>query len=127
MRYVYFTKMLQKLSIAELIEFCKEVGLGGVDLAVRPGFPVTPTDARKTLPEAAKAFRAAKLEIGLVTAPPSMTDPDSPMAKAIFEACQRAEVPAVKIGYFGYAPPYEKRLEEVRKYLAGFAVLAAKT
>ena len=127
MRYVYFTKMLQKLSVAELIDFCKEVGLGGVDLAVRPGYPIAPANANKTLPEAAKAFRAAKLEIGLVTAPTSLTDPDSPMAKSIFEACQRAEVPAIKVGYFQYRAPYEERLKEARKHLAGFAALAAKT
>ena len=127
MRYVYFTKMLQKLSIAELIEFCKETGIGGVDLAVRPGFPITPDNAKKALPEASKAFRAAKLEIGLVSTPTTLTNPDSPAAKAIFEACQLAEVPAVKIGYFGYSPPYEERLKEARKHLAGFAVLAAKT
>ena len=58
------------------------------------------------LPTAAKAFRAAKLEIGLVSTPTTLTDPESPMAKAIFEACQTAEVPAVKIGYFGYRAPY---------------------
>ena len=127
MRYVYFTKTLQKLSIAELIEFCKEVGLGGVDLVVRPGYPVTPDDVRKTLPAAAKAFRAAKLEIGLVSTPTTLTDPDSPAAKAIFEACQVAEVPAVKIGYFAYRAPYDERLKEARKHLAGFAALAAKT
>ena len=127
MRYVYFTKMLQKLAVAELIDFCKEVGLAGVDMAVRPGYPVTPADAKTTLPAAAKAFRAAKLEIGIVTAPTGMTDPESPMAKAIFEACQRAEVPAVKIGYFAYRAPYEERLKEARKHLAGFAALAART
>ena len=43
MRYVYFTKTLNKLTVAELVAFCKEVGLDGVDLAVRPGYPVTPT------------------------------------------------------------------------------------
>jgi sugar phosphate isomerase/epimerase len=127
MRYVYFTKMLQKLTVAGLIDFCKEVGLDGVDLAVRPGYPVTPADARKTLPAAAKAFRAAKLEIGLVTAPTGLTDPESPMARTIFEACQKAEVPAVKIGYFAYRAPYDECLKEARKRLAGFAALAAKT
>ena len=127
MRYVYFTKTLQELTIAELIDFCHEVGLAGVDLAVRPGYPVAPDDVRKTLPAAAKAFRAAKLEIGIATAPTGLTDPESPMAKAIFEACQMAEVPAVKIGYFAYRPPYDERLKEARKSLAGFAALAAKT
>lgn len=127
MRFVYFTKMLQKLSIAELVAFCKEVGLDGVDLAVRPGYPVTPGNARTALPEAAHAFRAAKLEVGLVSAPTDLTDPASAQAKTLFEACQKAEVPALKIGYFAYRPPYDKRLEESREKLAGFAALAART
>ena len=36
MQFVYFTKTLQTLDIPGLIAFCKEVGLDGFDLAVRP-------------------------------------------------------------------------------------------
>ena len=34
MRYVYFTKTLQKLDLKGLIAFCKETGIEGFDLAV---------------------------------------------------------------------------------------------
>jgi sugar phosphate isomerase/epimerase len=127
MRYVYFTKTLRELDVKGLIAFCKEVGLDGVDLAVRPGYPVHPGNAPTTLPEAAKAFRDAGLTIGLVTAPTDLTDPESKAARAIFEACGRAEVPAVKIGYFTYQPPFDDRLREARGRLAGFARLAGQT
>ena len=46
MRYIYFTKTLQKLDVPSLIKFCKEAGLDGADMAVRPGFPVTPDNAK---------------------------------------------------------------------------------
>ena len=36
MKYVYFTKLLKELDVKGLIAFCKDVGLDGVDLAVRP-------------------------------------------------------------------------------------------
>ena len=58
MRYVYFTKTLQKLDLAGLIDFCKDTGLEGFDLAVRPGYPVTPDNAVKELPAAAKRVHA---------------------------------------------------------------------
>ena len=45
MRFVYFTKTLQSLDVPGLIGFCKDVGLEGVDLAVRPGYPVHPEKA----------------------------------------------------------------------------------
>jgi sugar phosphate isomerase/epimerase len=127
MRYVYFTKMLQKLSVKELVAFCKDTGLEGLDMAVRPGFPVTPDNAGKALPEAAKALKDAGLVMGLVSAPTGLTDPESKSATAIFDACAKAEVPAVKIGYYPYKAPFDETLKAARKKLAGFAKLAAKT
>src|SRR4051812_32470002 len=102
MRYVYFTKSLQALDVAGLIAFCKDAGLDGVDLAVRPGYPVTPDNAAKALPEAAKKLGDAGLVIGLVTADTKLIDPDAKAARDLFDACGKANVPAVKIGYFPY-------------------------
>lgn len=127
MRFVYFTKTLQKLDVKGLIAFCQETGLAGVDLAVRPGYPVNPDNAAKALPEAAKAFRDAGLIIGLVSAATNLADPASRQAKTIFDACARAEVPAVKIGYFTYRPPFDDCLKDARTKLAGFAKLAEAT
>ena len=47
--------MLKALDLKGLIAFCKEVGLDGVDLAVRPGYPVNPDNMARTLPDAMKA------------------------------------------------------------------------
>ena len=127
MRFVYFTKSLQSLDVPGLVAFCKEVGLDGVDLAVRPGYPVTPANAAVELPKAAKTFQDAGLAIGLVTAPTSLTDPESAAARALFDSCGKAGVPAVKIGYFPYKAPIDGALTEARKRLAGFAKLAAQT
>lgn len=127
MRYVYFTKTLQSLDIPAVIAFLKEVGLDGADLAVRPGYPVTPENAAKELPAAAKAFTDAGLTIGMVTAPTNLIDPDSAMAKSLFESCGKAGVPAIKIGYFTYKDKFDGSLADARKRLAGFAQLGAKT
>jgi sugar phosphate isomerase/epimerase len=127
MQFVYFTKMLQGLDVAGMIAFLKEVGLDGADLAVRPGYPVTPDNAGAELPRAMKAFRDEGLAIGLVTAPTNLTDPDASASRTIFEACAKAGVPAVKIGYFPYRGKIEADLPDARQHLAGFAKLAART
>jgi sugar phosphate isomerase/epimerase len=127
MKYVYFTKTLKGQDIKGLVAFCKECGLDGVDLTVRPGYPVTPANALKALPEAAKAFADAGLIIGLVTAPVGLVDPEGKEAGTIFDACARAKVPAVKIGYFGYKAPFDTSLKAARDRMGGFAKLAART
>jgi sugar phosphate isomerase/epimerase len=127
MRYIYFTKFLQSLDIPALIAFCQDTGLDGADMAVRPGFPVTPDNAATQLPSAMKAFKDAGLTIGLVSAPTSLNDPAVADSKAIFDACAKAEVPAVKIGYFPYQGKFDAVLAEGRRRMAGFAKLAEKT
>src|SRR5512145_181560 len=100
MRFVYFTKLLQGLDLAGMIGFLKEAGLDGADLAVRPGYPVHPDNALSELPAAAKLFRNEGLVIGLVTAPTNLIDAGAKAARDLFEACGKAGVRAIKIGYF---------------------------
>jgi sugar phosphate isomerase/epimerase len=126
-QFVYFTKMLKELDVKGLIAFCKGAGLDGVDLAVRPGYPVHPDNALTELPVAARAFRDEGLTVGLVTAATNLTDPESKTARILFEACGKAGVSAVKIGYFAYQGKFDEALKAARTRLAGFAALAEKT
>jgi sugar phosphate isomerase/epimerase len=127
MRFVYFTKTLQGLDVPGLIAFCKETGLDGVDLAVRPGYPVHPENALTELPRAAKAFSDAGLTIGLVSAPTALNDPGSRPSRTLFEAAGKAGIAAVKIGYFPYRGKFDAALADARKRLSAFAQLAEKT
>lgn len=127
MRYIYFTKTLRSLDVSGLVAFCKDVGLDGVDLAVRPGYPVHPDNVREELPKAMQTFKDAGLTIGLVSTPTGLNDPSSKAAIATFEACGKAGVPAIKIGYFSYQGNYETGLLEARRRLGGFAKLAERT
>jgi sugar phosphate isomerase/epimerase len=126
-RYVYWTKLLQALDVPGLIAFCHEVGVAGVDLAVRPGYPVNPENAQAELPKVARAFRKEGLVIGLVTFPTTLAAPASAVTKRLLEAAGAAGVPAVKIGYFPYRGKVEAALAEARRKLAAFAKLAAQT
>jgi sugar phosphate isomerase/epimerase len=126
-RYLCFTVTLESLDIPGLIAFCKETGLDGVDLTVRPGFPVTPDNVTTALPSAVKAFQDAGLSIGQVSGPKDFTDPETAAARAIFEACSKAGIPGVRLGYFTYEGQFERTLTEARARMAGFARLAAST
>ena len=127
MKYVYFTKLIQPREISAYIAFAKKVGLDGFDLAVRPGYPVNPTNVAKELPVALKKFRDAGLSIGLVTAPTGMIDPKSKSAQTIFDACGNAGISAIKIGYFRYRGNADAEIKSAHEALAGFAKLAEKT
>jgi sugar phosphate isomerase/epimerase len=127
MHFVYFTKLLQGQDLAGIIAFLKEAGLDGADLAVRPGYPVTPDNAVVELPKAAKQLHDEGLLIGLVTAPTNLIDPDSTAARNLFDAAAKAGVASIKIGYFPYRGKFDADLADGRKRLAGFAKLAEKT
>jgi sugar phosphate isomerase/epimerase len=127
MRFVYFTKTLQSLDLPGVVDFLRETGLQGADLAVRPGYPVNPDNVQAELPRAVKRFQDAGLSVGLVTAPTSLNDPTSASARTLFEACGKAGVPAIKIGYFPYEGRYDAAVAEARRRLADFARLADRT
>src|SRR5438067_13406962 len=100
MRYLYLTMSLRRLDVPAVIAFIKEAGLDGADMAVRPGFPVTPANSRTELPAAAKAFRDAGLTIGIASTATNLSNADAPDARASFEAAAKAGIPFVKVGYF---------------------------
>ena len=122
MQFVMFTKHLTGLDLEELIAALTHVGVAGADLAVRPGYPVNPDNMAAELPRAAQRFRDAGLEIPLVTAPTSLTSPDSPGAEAFYEACGAAGVAHLKLGYWGWDPErrFWDQVAEIREWLATF-------
>ena len=128
MRFIYFTKMLKGMSLAEKAAFLKEAGVSGVDWAVRPGFPVAPTDPYPKFGEAVKIFRDHGLSVPLVSAPTDMTDARSAAAQNLFANCGKVGVQFIKIGYFSYrGGPYVRALGDARRQLEGFSDLAKRT
>ncbi len=127
MQYIYFTKTLKDLAPSALVEFCKETGVDGLDLAVRPGYPIEPANVLLELPKFAAIMKQNKLDIPLVSAPTSLVDADSKEAKSLFEACALAGVPMIKIGYFTYKGNFSDDLQTARKKLQGFSKLAQQT
>ncbi|NBY03568.1 MAG: sugar phosphate isomerase/epimerase [Planctomycetes bacterium] len=127
MQFIYFTKTLKELTTSALVEFCKETGVDGLDLAVRPGYPIEPNNVLLELPKFAATMKQNKLDISLVSAPTSLIDAESKDAKNLFEACALAGVPMIKIGYFPYKGNFSDDLKSARKKLEGFSKLAQAT
>ena len=127
MKYVVFTKHLEGMSVPQLIEAMNSVGAAGVDLCVRPGYPVNPDNVSRALPAAAKKFAQAGQSIGLVTTPGEFTNPRTKYAEPLFAACAKAGVGLIKLGYWHVEDDgYWATVDRVRRGLAGFAKLAEK-
>lgn len=125
MKLVYFTKPLAGGSIEETIEFARQVGANGLDLAVRPGHPVNPDNVSRALPEAAARCRDAGLALPMVTLATDFINPADPLTEAVAAACAQAGVPLIKIGYFPYQGNYRAGVDDCRRTLSGFALIAA--
>ena len=128
MQFIMFTKHVQEYALPQLVGALKGAGMDGADLCVRPGYPVTPENAEKELPKAAKAFADEGMSIPLVTTPGDFTDPSQPVAESLFAACGKAGVGLVKLGYWGYSAgdDYWALLDSCRKKMETFARLAEK-
>jgi sugar phosphate isomerase/epimerase len=119
------SKFFHTLSVAELAAKARELGFDGIDLSVRPGHPVNPTNVETALPKAVAAWKAQGLTCPLATTPVSWTSPDAPDVEPLYAACAAAGLPRVKIGFFPFKPgeDYWALVDAARKALAGFARL----
>jgi len=126
MKKVMFTKHLEGMTLAEIVDGLKHIGLDGADLCVRPGYPVTPENCATALPAAARQFASAGLSIEICTTPGDFNDPAMEYADRLFAACGEAGVKRIKLGYWTYEKDYWSTLDDCKRKLAGFARLAEK-
>ena len=87
-----------RVPIPALARWVGQLGFDGVELPVRPGYPVNPENAAQALPEAAKILADHGLQIFSAAAP---------LTEAVIAACGAAGVPLLRImaligneGYF---------------------------
>lgn len=126
MQYVFFSKMIQEQNLDQMVESLRYIGVEGVDLCVRPGYPVNPENVREMLPQARKKLEAAGLALGMVTTPGDCLDASTPETQAIFAACGESGVQPIKLGYWSYRGDYWDEVSEIRRALEGFSRLAEK-
>ncbi len=122
MQHIMFSKSLSGQTVEQVIESLKQVGAEGVDLCVRPGYPVTPENAATALAPAAEKIRAAGLAIPLVTGPAELTNEKAPHAEPLFRACGEANIPMIKVGY--WSAPTDQYWQAVERMKADVESLA---
>ncbi len=129
MQVVIFTKIFQELGVEETGERVKGLGFDGVDLAVRPGFCVSPANAPDVLPGAVQTWSDMGLAAPLISLAVDANDPSDPETIGVFEAAGEAGVDLIKIGYFPYAvgDDYWSLVSGARSALDGFAELSERT
>ena len=96
-----FSKHLHFLDYKALARTCRELGLDGVDLTVRPGGHVLPEQVETKLPEAVEAIRAEGLDVPMITT--RFTDDKDPSLRAVLETARQCGIPYFRIGSHKYA------------------------
>ena len=92
MQALVFTKIFQELGVEETGERVKGLGFDGVDLAVRPGFCVSPANAPEVLPVAVEVWNGMGLVAPLISLAVDANDPADPETIGVFEAAGEAGV-----------------------------------
>jgi len=107
--------------LPELADKIAELGFGGVELAVRPGYQVLPENVGRDLPRAARIFAERGLKIASIAGP---TD------EATIAACGDAGVPIIRIccaidmsiGYLASLERYRREFDALLPALDRFGV-----
>lgn len=124
---ILFTKHFKDLDIDVLIEKIKEIGAEGVDLCVRPEYPVNPDNIEKELPIVVKKFKENSLSIPMITTPTNFIDPENSVVEKVFSACSISGIKLIKLGYwFMEKDGYWKTVENIRKKIEKFIKIAEK-
>jgi len=87
-RWSVFTKPWRESSVDDLAETVRTMGFDAVELPVRPGYQVEPTEVASALPAAVRRLEAAGVSVASVAAG---TD------EATFAACAEAGVPVIRV------------------------------
>ena len=95
MKFTVFIKPF-KDNIPALGKRIAALGVDGIELPVRPGYPVTMENAATELPKAAKTLREVS-GLTIESIAPSFTSDGAELTPRLFEACGKAGVPLIRL------------------------------
>lgn len=119
-----FSKHLQFLDYESLAATCRELQLDGVDLTVRPKGHVLPENVARDLPRAVETFRAAGLDVPMITT--NLNRADDEGARDILAAASALGIRYFRVANQKYTEdgnPWEE-LAAFTEDLRGLAALA---
>ena len=128
MKIVLNSKFFSKLSIEELGEKAAEFGYDGIDICIRSGHTINVDNALEALSKAVKHWESQNLTCPLASAEVTLNNPKSSDAEKLYQACSKANVPRLKIGFWNFSPKYNywEVVDAARTDLEGFAALSKK-
>jgi sugar phosphate isomerase/epimerase len=123
LKIAIFSKHLQFLEGADLAIAAKEIGVDGIDLAVRKGGHVEPERVREDLPPLVAAIRGIGLEVPMITT--DIVDADTPHAEDVLKAMTDLGIRDYRWGGFKWANgrPLLKQVEDFKPRVARLAAL----
>ena len=134
MQLIYFTKFLKGLSPEQIAETATTLGVDGLDLAIRAGQCVNPSNIREALPKAMAVWRKSNVVVPLATLEGGAIDPSRSEIETIFAACAEQGIANIKLGYWlwketdwpGARMKYWKAVDLIRVALGRFEILSEK-
>ncbi len=100
LRIAVMSKFYQYLDLAGMAAAVKRIGFDGIDLCVRPGAHVLPERVEDDLPRAMQIFRAAGLELPMITT--AIVDTRSPSAERILRTASKLGIRHYRWGGLRY-------------------------
>lgn len=126
MRAVLFTKLLRGRRLEEIAATAQELAFDGLDLLVRPGFQLEPTEPA-AIPGGVRTLERLGVSVPMITT--DLTDPAMLPAERLLTACAEAGVGTVRLGYWKYdsSRGYRACFDAARRHLDALDHLARKT
>lgn len=123
MQLVLFTKLFLGQSIEEIGAIGSRLGFDGIDLLVRPGFQVEPTNP-DGIGAAVSRLKQDGLSVPMATT--DLTDPAAIDTPRLFNSFAENGIRVVRLGYWKYDPSvgYASLLDTTRRQLDELAKLA---
>ena len=126
---IFFTKHLGNATAEQYIDYARQFGCDGFDIACRPGQTVTPDNVKTALPKLVKQLSAAGLVVPMLTGEGNLLEPTNSTAEPILAAMQESGVKLLKIGYFQIkhrAEDYWEKIAYIRTQFEGWVRLGEK-
>ncbi|MAG36724.1 MAG: hypothetical protein CL878_10860 [Dehalococcoidia bacterium] len=129
MDIVLNSKFFSSFPVEDLGHKVAELGYDGIDINIREGHPINPSNVVDVLPKATKLWAEMGLSCPLATAPIDMVDPEWPQATELYAACGEAGIPRIKIGFWRYVrgDDYWGAVKRARDALSVFGRLGEET
>lgn len=123
-RIVTFTKYFQHLSFEALADAMAEIGLNGIEVAIRPKGHIEPQHVEEELPKLVAALKARNLTLEVMTSGINEVSQEQ-RTEAILRTAASLGIPRYRLSYYKYDlnKPIRAQLDELRPRLEDLAAL----